>query len=447
MRLFQWTHWLRATAVFCAALLAPGDTSLYSLHAKAVPQQPPAYVAPNPAVLNPAQLQSLVAPIALYPDDLLGQVLAASTYPMQIVEADRWLAGNLNLQGQDLVNAAAQQNWEPSVQALVLFPTVLSQMDQNLQWTTALGNAVLAQEQDVMNAVQIMRQKAENTGQLQSTPQQTVMTEPADGSTAIVIQPANPDVMYVPSYNPESAYGPADYYPYPAWSTAGLWAGPIIFGTAFLISRFFPGWRGRWGWGVRWGRNANIVANHGFINRFNFPGNRAFAGRGGMGAWTHNPAFRGNVPYSNPAVARRFGGGGMRPGGMMPGRPGGMGAGMRPGGMMPGRPGGGAGMRPGGVIPGRPGAVVPPRGGASRITPMRPGGMPRNVYPGRGGRGGAFRGGRMYGGPAFRGGGSRGRAFRGGGFRGGGFRGGGFRGGGFRGGRGGGFRGGGRGRR
>ncbi len=170
MRLLEWNLPLRATAVLCSALVVPGDFRFY---AQAAPPQQPASTADQAAPLNQGQLESLVAPIALYPDSLLGQVLAASTYPLEVVEARRWLQSNGNLQGQALVTAATQQDWEPSIQALVVFPAVLQQMDDNLKWTTALGNAFLSQQQDVMSAIQSMRQKAQNSGALQSNAQQT----------------------------------------------------------------------------------------------------------------------------------------------------------------------------------------------------------------------------------------------------------------------------------
>ena len=146
MSLLRWQLLLRTLAILCAVLIAPGDTIFF---AQAQEAQPPA-----DTLLPPEQLDSLVAPVALYPDNLLGQVLAASTYPLEIVEADRWMQQNSSLKGQALVQAASKQHWDPSIQALVVFPSVVQQMDQNLQWTTALGNAFLGQQQDVMAAVQ-----------------------------------------------------------------------------------------------------------------------------------------------------------------------------------------------------------------------------------------------------------------------------------------------------
>src|SRR5258707_4166379 len=158
-------------ALACVILIAPGESILLA-QSQSAQSQPPATNEPPP--LKPAELESLVAPIALYPDQLVAQTLAASTYPSEIVEAARWLNNNSSLKGDSLVKAAAQQNWEPSVQALVLFPTLLQQLSQNLTWTTALGNAFLAQQEDTMSAVQRLRAKAQASGALQSNAEQTV---------------------------------------------------------------------------------------------------------------------------------------------------------------------------------------------------------------------------------------------------------------------------------
>ena len=160
--------------------------------------------------MSAGQLDDLVAPIALYPDGLLAQVLAAATYPSQVVEADRWVRAQGNAPAEQIAAGAEAENWDPSVKALTAFPTVLAQMDRNIEWTTDLGNAYYNQPQDVMDAVQGMRQKAEAAGQLRSTPQEVVGTD--DG--AITIAPANPTVVYVPVYNPWTVYGaPLPVYP------------------------------------------------------------------------------------------------------------------------------------------------------------------------------------------------------------------------------------------
>src|SRR5271166_5287385 len=215
---------------------------------------------PTPRVQQtPEQLQQLVAPIALYPDSLVAQILAASTFPEQVVEADRWVQAHPDLKGTDLGNAVEQQPWDPSVKALTGFPSVLGNMDKNLSWTSSLGDAYFNQEQDVMDAVQVMRGRAQESGNLKTTPQQTVTTQ---GST-IIVEPAAPDVVYVPAYDPWVVYGGPivawpGWYPYP-----GIWyGGPFLsFGVGFGI-----GYYGGYGWGwPHWGfdwHNRVVVYNH-----------------------------------------------------------------------------------------------------------------------------------------------------------------------------------------
>jgi hypothetical protein len=260
-------------------------------------------------------LDDLVAPIALYPDALLSQVLVASTYPLELVEAEQWLQQNRNLQGPQLVDAARQQNWDPSIQALVVFPDVIDRLTSNIRWTTDLGNAFLAQQADVMNAVQQLRAQARASGRLASNTEETVATDTQGGQTAIDIQPTNPDVVYVPDYNPEYVWGPPDYGYYP-----DLYY-PDAFGFSFwpgiYIGGFFGGlgWGG-WGWGPNW-FNCSIFENGYFFNHYGFRGfdgrgfgGRGFGGRGfdGRATWVHNPEHRMGVSYPNQAVANRFGG-------------------------------------------------------------------------------------------------------------------------------------------
>ena len=166
--------------------------------------------------LPPQELDSLVAPIALYPDPLLAQTLAASTYPLEVVQLQQWMNNNKNLQGKALADAVAKQPWDPSVQGLVEFPDVVQRMAGNIQWTTDLGNAFLAQQADVMDAAQRMRAKAQGTGNLKTGAQQVVQTETVpSGKQVIKIEQANPEVVYVPSYDPTVVYGPAPpAYPY-----------------------------------------------------------------------------------------------------------------------------------------------------------------------------------------------------------------------------------------
>ena len=197
-------------AIVCAALLAPGETVFL---AQAAPSAAPKAAAEEPK-LPPEQLDALVAPIALYPDPLLSQVLVASTYPLEIVQLQQWLAKNPGLKDKALADKVAKQPWDPSIQGMAALPDVVKRLGDDIQWTTELGNAFLAQQADVMDAVQRMRKKAEGTGALKTTEQQKVETKVVEQKTVIVIQQANPQVVYVPTYNPVVVYGPP-VYPYP----------------------------------------------------------------------------------------------------------------------------------------------------------------------------------------------------------------------------------------
>jgi hypothetical protein len=254
--------------------------------------------------LAPEQLDSLVAPIALYPDSLLSQVLVASTYPLEVVEADQWLQQNGNLKGTALVDAAKTQNWDPSVQALVPFPDVIKRLNSDIRWTTDLGNAFLAQQADVMAAVQRLRQRAKDSGKLTDTPQQKVVVENQDGQSAIDIQPADPQVVYVPTYDPTYFWGPPPpLYPWPGLYYPGIGIG-WGWGPGINLGFYFGGccgWGG-WGWGPHW-FNHTIIVNNSFFHRYNY---HEFHGEGahGSGVWAHNPEHRGAVPYRGAAVAR-----------------------------------------------------------------------------------------------------------------------------------------------
>jgi len=172
--------------------------------------QNPEPVAPSPEqTLTAEQLGDLVAPIALYPDPLLGQILVACTYPLEVVEAGQWLQKNPGLTGTALTEAAQQQNWDPSVQAMVVFPDVVKLLTADVTWTTNLGNAFLSQQSDVMASIQTMRQRAQQNGKLASSADETVTNTDQDGQPAIDIEPANPDMMYVPEYDPAWIWGPA----------------------------------------------------------------------------------------------------------------------------------------------------------------------------------------------------------------------------------------------
>src|SRR5690242_8299900 len=205
----------------CAASLSFSPVLLSQQTAPAVPPQDMTNTANAPAQeatpkIPNDQLDSLVAPIALYPDPLLAQILAASTYPLEIIELEQWLKRNPNLKDQALADAMAKQSWDPSIQAMAVFPEVVTRLSANVAWTTNLGNAFLAQPQDVMDAVQRMRAKAQSKGALKTTEQQKVETETVEGGEeAIVIEPANSQYAFVPSYDPEVVYGDPGIYPYP----------------------------------------------------------------------------------------------------------------------------------------------------------------------------------------------------------------------------------------
>ena len=269
----------------------------------ASPQQAVMQGQPEPE--TQAQLEQLVAPIALYPDELVAQVLAASTYPQEIVEADRWVQQHSNLQGEQLAAEVDRQPWDPSVKALTAFPSVLSNMDQNLSWTSALGSAYYNQQQDVFDAVQAMRARAEAAGTLRTTPQQTVSTA---GST-IIIEPTNPEVCYVPAYDPWLVYGaPLDVYPgylYDPWYGSPY----LAFGPGIGIGFF-----GRFGWGwpswrLGWDRHAVFFNRVPYVSR-----SRAFFGGGFRGGFRPGPVFRSNgggrVFHGYGGGRPHFGGGG-----------------------------------------------------------------------------------------------------------------------------------------
>ena len=288
---------------------------------------------PAPAPLSSDQLDSLVAPIALYPDALVAQVLAAATNPDQITYADDWLAQNRNLTGTALGQAVDQQSWDPSVKALTQFPSVLDNLAHNLSWTSSLGQAFANQQSDVMAAVQAMRAKAQAAGTLQSNSQITV-TQPA--STTIVIQPANPRVVYVPQYNPAVVYGAPVVVPMYVAPPLPVASFGLYFGSGVSIGAAFGGggWGGGFGWGwhswnVNWGGGwgggggSTIIYNHTtYINNHtwnnnNYNGYHPWANNSGYhpGADTHygphgdyhpngyygpNGHFHHDVPGTNP---------------------------------------------------------------------------------------------------------------------------------------------------
>lgn len=295
-------------AIISAVLLVPGDMTLL-----ARPAPPRAVAGEAEAPPIPAeQLDSLVAPIALYPDPLLSQTLVASTYPLEIIQLQQWLEKNKTLKDKALVDAVKKQDWDPSIQAMAALPDAVKQLAENIQWTTDLGNAFLAQQSDVMDAVQRMRKKAKDAGNLNSSEQQKVETQVIESKSTIVIQQASPEVVYVPSYNPTVVYG-APAYPYPpiAYPPPGYYAAgmAISFGVGIAMG---AAWGGGWGWNSGWGGNNNITINNNnnFNRNTNVNGGNRVSNRpaGGNSNWQHNPQHRGGAPYSNRATATKYGG-------------------------------------------------------------------------------------------------------------------------------------------
>jgi uncharacterized protein DUF3300 len=269
---------------------------------------PVADTPPAVQLLTPNQLDNLVAPIALYPDPLISQIMVASTYPLELVEAYQWLQRNPGLTGTALTQAAAGQNWDPSVQVLVMFPDVMKQLNQDVAWTTNLGNAFLAQQADVMNAVQRMRLRAQQAGKLAPSPQQQVITTTEAGQPIVEILPVNPAVIYVPVYDPVWIWGPAVYYPYPRWVFPPRPAVVVFgFGPGITIGTFlgggWGGWAG-WGWRPAWSTRTVIVSNT-FVHRYNF--NAAhITSFTGTTVWVHETYHRHGVPYPSPVLTQRF---------------------------------------------------------------------------------------------------------------------------------------------
>src|SRR5262245_37278335 len=204
----------RTLALLVSALLVYGDGILIAQEPPAPPAGGSQPTEPAAEKLTPDQLDSLVAPIALYPDPLLAQTLAASTYPLELIQLQQWMAKNPDLKDKALADAVAKQPWDPSIQSMAAVPEVVKRLADDIQWTTELGDAFLAQQGDVMDAVQRMRGKAEQKGALKSNEQQTVESKVVEEKTVIVVQPTNPEVIYVPSYNPTVVY-PPPVYPYP----------------------------------------------------------------------------------------------------------------------------------------------------------------------------------------------------------------------------------------
>jgi uncharacterized membrane protein YgcG len=247
-------HGIALFLSWCLLLVSVGDG--FGYEADPSSSQPLAQATQQ----NPEQLRQLVAPIALYPDSLIAQILPAATYPEQVVDAERWMEQHKDLTGDNLAKAVDKQSWDASVKALTQFPAVLANMNQNLAWTSELGDAYLNQQQDLSQAIQTMRERAKQAGNLNTTPQEKVSTK---GKT-IVIEPAETDVVYVPQFDPWLMYGAPlavfpGWYPYPGLFLVGPGIG---FGLGFNIGLFDGlgwGWRN---WGFDWRRGGRVVYNH-----------------------------------------------------------------------------------------------------------------------------------------------------------------------------------------
>jgi len=328
---------LRCTALLLSTLLAGGDAALLAAEPEQAAQSQTQAQAPanqEAPKLSGDQLESLVAPIALYPDTLLAQCLVASTYPIELVQAQQWVEKNPNLKGDALSNAAMKQDWDPSIQALTGLPEALKMLSQDIKWTVDLGNAFLAQQADVMDAVQRLRAKAKDGGKLETTEQQKIETKVVESKQVIVIEQANPEVVYVPSYSPAVIWGAPPYYPYPPLYYPPYYGGAwFAWGVGVAIGIGIAG-----GWGCGWGNNTiNINNNNNFnrneINHNRGEGNRGQGnrgqgdrggnraqttdragnrgqggGRGGNSTWSHNPSHRGGAPYGDRGTASKFGG-------------------------------------------------------------------------------------------------------------------------------------------
>jgi uncharacterized membrane protein YgcG len=281
--------------VLCLTLSTPAPAQ-----APTPPQStssPATSVAGQAKSFSQQELDQLVAPIALYPDALLAQVLMASTYPIEIVSADRWLASNRGLKGTALEDALQSQPWDPAVKSLTAFPPVLEMMSQKLDWAQKLGDAFLAQQQDVMATAQSLRAKALAEGTLKESKEQKVIVVTEEGATVIKIEPADPEVIYVPTYDPSIVYGT---WPYPAYPPY-YWYPPGYYypGGAFLAG-IVIGWAlwGNCNWGGGGGR---VYVDHHKYNNFNR------SNISGDNNWRHDVNHRGGVPYRDQRVAQQYG--------------------------------------------------------------------------------------------------------------------------------------------
>lgn len=256
------------------------------------------------SVFKPEELEQILAPVALYPDSLLSQVLMASTYPLEVVQAQRWAEANKTLSGDALATELEKQTWDPSVKSLVNFPEVLTMMSEKIDWTQKLGDAFLAQQKEVMDTVQKLRTKAQTEGNLKTTEQQVVKVE----QQTIIIEYANPKVVYVPTYDPVVIYGT---WPYPAYPPYYYY--PPTYAPGRPLLAFGAGVAVGAAWGYAWGncnwhggdvdidinRNTNINQS---IDRSKY----ATQYQGGKGNWQHNPEHRKGAAYRDPGTAQKF---------------------------------------------------------------------------------------------------------------------------------------------
>lgn len=352
----SFVHGMVGALLLVLAVASPG----------AVQAQAPAPTPPQPPVYSAAQLDQLLAPIALYPDTLIGQILTASTYPLEVIEAYRWVQDkkNASLKGDELDAALQEKDWDPSVKSLVPFPQVLRMMNDKLDWMQKLGDAFLAQQADVMDSVQRLRRAAEKAGNLKSSPQQVVKTEDQD----IIVAPANPESVYVPVYDPTVVYG---VWPYPAYPPYYYWPPDFVWGPAY-----WPGWwwwwppivvgfyGSYWGWGQCDWHNHSVHVDH---HRYDHIAGRHPHSVSGNN-WQHDPYHRRGVAYRDTTTAARFG----RPTGSPESRRSYRGYQATPGATPQGRAGGQA--TPGARPEGRAGGQTPPlpqvqRGTSGQRTP------------------------------------------------------------------------------
>jgi hypothetical protein len=288
---------LTLTLAVACSMPARGQDQPMQAAAPVEQSRPAETTAPAAQLLKSEQLQQLVAPIALYPDTLLAEVLMASTYPLEVVEAERWVKANKSLKGEQLKAAVSKKPWDDSIKSLAVTPSVLDMMSSKLEWTKKLGDAVLAQQADVMDAVQSLRARAQSQNKLSSGKEQKVSVRTEQNRQVIAIEPAQPDQIYVPYYEPAAVYGDWPYPDYPPY----YWDAPYGYGYAVGAAAlsFGVGWAvgAAWGGGFNWWNNDINIDRNVNIDR-NIDRDR--------NTWKHNADHRKGVRYNNPDVARKF---------------------------------------------------------------------------------------------------------------------------------------------